>query len=179
MTLWHGGRGLHQSYHEMRPSAKGQWEYGPGLYLTNRYETAVKYAKGGGNVYLVTITKGTEINSVDVSLEDATDFVKRYVIKRLQRQILGDLKNCFDKRGKLPIVTVVNLCLNHQAITTRNTLALRQYVVDHGVDYEVSRGYGGRGDETLVIVYNPACIKNVQKISTAAKYYTTPSNEIS
>ena len=165
MSLWHGGRGLEYSYSEMRPHKKGQWEHGPGLYLTTHYDTAAQYAKGGGSVYSVTIKYGTEISSVSISLEKAIEFVKRNSIQKFQKEIIADLNNVDNrnKTGNIPIGTLVNLCLNYDALSTKNTINLRKFLVENGVDYEISRGYGGR-NETIVIVFNPKIIQNVKVV---------------
>ena len=51
-------------------------EHGPGLYLTNFYSVAFKYAKGGGKTYLVSFKKGTNITEVDLSLPNVINFFK-------------------------------------------------------------------------------------------------------
>jgi hypothetical protein len=170
MSLWHGGRGLHYSYDEMMPHGKGRWEHGPGLYLTTHYATAAKYAKGGGTVYSVTIRKGVDIDQVKVSYDDAVEFVKRHVIKRFQKTILNDLKNNLARKSgddnEIFISVIVNLCLNYQALTKENTVALRKYLIDHGVDYGIVKNFGGRNGDTVVVVFNPKIIVKVVKTTS-------------
>lgn len=169
MTLWHGGRGLEFSYQEMLPHKKGRWEHGPGLYLTTHYETAAKYAKGGGKVYEVTIRKGTNINDVTIDKQEAIDFIKKIVIKRLQPGIIENIERAA-QRGDNPEVIriniIVNLCLNYDALQAANTVLLRQFLVNHGVDYDIEPRFGGR-NETVVIVYNPKCITKVKSVKAS------------
>ncbi len=180
MRLWHGGRGLEFSYQEMLAHKKGRWEHGPGLYLTNHYEIAAKYAKGGGKIYLVTINKGTDIANVNVSIEDAIEFVKKYAIKRYQKKIIEDLQNSLNRQGFLWISNVGNLCFNYNALTPENTINLRKFFVEHGVDYEIVKHFGGRNDSTVVVVYNPKIIKSVKvkKSSETTMDDRTNSTEI-
>ncbi len=160
MTLWHGGRGLQFNHMEMLPAKKGRWEYGPGLYLTTHYDRARDYAKGGGTVYKVIVEKGTELSQVDVELTDAIDFVNRYVIGKHRKDIINDLKNNFNRSGILKLAILINLCINYDALSSKNTVDLRKFIIEKGADYEISKGYGGRS-ETIVIVFNPSVIKKV------------------
>ena len=168
MSLWHGGRGLEFTYDTMLPHKKGRWEHGPGLYLTTHFDTASKYAKGGGKVYLVTIAKGTNIKDVFVSVSDAIDFTKRYVIAKHKQNIIDDLENIAKRRSDnmVPLVSLSNLCLNYEALSSNNTIALRNFLVENGADYEISTRFGGR-DETVIIVFNPKIIKSVKPIKTS------------
>ena len=168
MSLWHGGRGLEFTYDTMLPHKKGRWEHGPGLYLTTHFDTAAKYAKGGGKVYLVTIDKGKNINDIRVSLKDVIDFTKRYVIAKHRQNIINDLENIAKRQSDntVPLVSLSNLCLNYEALSANNTIALRNFLVEHGADYEISTRFGGR-DETVVIVFNPKIIRSVRPIKTS------------
>lgn len=166
MILWHGGRGLQFNHMEMLPAKKGRWEYGPGLYLTTHYDRARQYAKGGGTVYRVIIEKGTELSNVNVELSDAIDFVKRNVIGKYRKDIITDLQNSFDRSGILRLSNLINLCINYDALSPKNTVELRKFIVSQGADYEISKGYGGR-DETIVIVFNPAIIRKVTPVKAS------------
>jgi hypothetical protein len=166
MTLWHGGRGLQFNHMEMLPAKHGRWEYGPGLYLTTHYDTARSYAKGGGSVYKVVVEKGTELNTVDVPLEDAIDFVKRYAIGKHRKDLISDLQNNLNRSGVLKLYVLINLCVNYECLSPKNTVALRKFVVEHGADYEISKGFKGRS-ETIVIVFNPAIIKSVTPVKAS------------
>jgi hypothetical protein len=166
MTFWHGGRNLQFNHMEMLGAKHGRWEYGPGLYLTNHYETARKYAKGGGSTYKVTVEKGTDIKQITIDLKEVIDFVKRYVIGKHRSNIIDDLKNNLNKLGILQLEVLVNLCVNYDALSPKNTVELRKFLVNHGADYEIVRGYGGR-DEHIAIIFNPTKIKNIEPIKAS------------
>ena len=167
MTLWHGGRNLQFNHMEMIPVKKGRWEYGPGLYLTTHYETARKYARGGGNTYKVTVEKGKDISNITIPLNEAIDFVNRYVKKDYRRIIVKDLINNVDRVGVLNLQVLVNLCVNDQCLTPKNTISLRKFLVDHGADYDIVSRYNGR-DESIVVIYNPQKIKKIEIVKSSS-----------
>jgi hypothetical protein len=165
LTLWHGGRDLESSYHEVRSHAKGRWEHGPGLYLTTHYDTAAKYAKGGGKLYKVTVRKGTDISEVEISFNDAMDFVNSNVKGSKRKQMETDLANNMSRRNakSIPAEVMINLCLNCEAIPNTKTNVLRQFLIDQGVDYAWVNRYGGR-NESVMVVINPKIITRVQVV---------------
>jgi hypothetical protein len=165
LTLWHGGRDLESSYDEVRPHKGGHLEHGPGLYLTTHYETAAKYAKGGGKLYKVTVGDGTNISNVVIPLDDMLGFVRRYVIGSKRRAMEEDLRANMNraKTDGVRAEVLINLCLNHEAIQNTKTGILRQFLIDHGVDYAKVSRYGGR-DENLLVVINPKIIRKVEII---------------
>ena len=169
IVLWHGGRDLESGYPEVRSHGKGRWEHGPGLYLTTHYDTAAKYAKGGGKLYKVTVEEGTDIDDVTCPLEDAVQFVNRYVIGRKRKDMIDDLQRIMKRTNadQIRIEVLVNLCLNNEALPNSKTNVLRQFLIDHGVDYAWVKHYGGR-DETVLVVINPRKIKKVEAIPASA-----------
>lgn len=177
ITLWHGGRNLESDYLDVQSHKKGRWEHGPGLYLTSHYETAVRYAKGGGKLYRVTVRQGRDISDVVISLDDAIEFVNRYVVGSKKKLMAADLRSNVARVGHLNAEVLVNLCLNNEALPNSKTNALRQFLIDHGADYAFVSRYGGR-DETVVVVINPRVISKVE-IVTASKVrdsFVLPAN---
>lgn len=163
VSLWHGGKDLEYNYRDIKSHEKGRWEYGPGLYLTNKRDTAEKYAKGSRKVYRVTIEKGTDIEDVTISIEDIIEFVNKYVKVSKRLSIISDLNNNnrrTDAKGMIRAQILVNLCLNYEAIPNSRTNLLRQFLIDHGVDYSKETRFGGR-NETVVVVINPRIITKV------------------
>jgi hypothetical protein len=168
ISLWHGGRDLHLSYHKPKVCAKGRWEHGPGLYLTTHYETARKYAKGGGATYKVELELGNHIKNIDLHIDNILDFVKRSVIKSKQNDIIDDLHNHMKRTQKTPFINaevLVNLCVNYEALKGEQTIALNRFLVENKVDYGTESNFGGR-DETVCIVYNLDKIKKVKAIKS-------------
>lgn len=164
IVLWHGGRDLEHSYMETKESTKGRWEHGPGLYLTTHYETARKYAKGGGKTYKVHIENGVDIRQVNLKLDDVLDFASKYVIKKIRNQFLEDIFNN-SKRMKndnqINAEYFLNLCINHNAVIGKNTIRLNHFLIENGVDYGISERFAGR-DETILVLFN---LKKINKIS--------------
>lgn len=165
MTLWHGGRNLESDYLEIISHKKGNWEYGPGLYLTTSYSTAVKYAKGGGKLYRVTIRKGVDIDDVLLDMADVTEFVKRYCIAGKRKEFLEFCQQRMARSNltNLPAGSFVNLLINLEAIQNTRTAELRHFLITQGVDYTFVQNYGGSG-ETVVVVHNPRIIKKVETV---------------
>lgn len=168
ITLWHGGRDLHLSYHKPKICAKGRWEHGPGLYLTTHYETARKYAKGGGTTYKVELELGNHIKNIDIHIDNVLDFVKRSVIKSKQNDIIDDLHNNMKRSQTIPFINaeiLVNLCVNYEALKGEQTVALNRFLVENNVDYGTEDNFGGRS-ETVCIVYNLDKIKKVKAVKS-------------
>lgn len=166
LTLWHGGRNLESDYKDIRASASGRWEHGPGLYLTSHYETAFKYAKGGGKTYKVTIDfdPAKSISNVKVKVKDAIAFVKSVAKVAARADIIERIEANASRKNsdEVNIEVVSNLLLNSEALAPSKTKILAEWLIDNGVQYGVTR-FGGR-DETVVIVFDRSIIKSVKAI---------------
>ncbi len=184
ITLWHGGRNLEYFHDKTQISPKGRWEHGPGLYLTTHYETARKYAKGGGKTYKVTIELGTHIKDVTIHIDEVLNFVLKNVIKSKQKDIINDIHNNMKRMNShshLEAETLVNLCVNYEAVKGEKTISLNRFLVEHNVDYATSDWFSGR-DETICIIYNLEKIKKVKAIPSKdvpLVDFELPSNLIS
>lgn len=167
ITMWHGGRELQYSYREMRGNKSKQMEYGPGLYLTTYYSTASKYAKGGGKTYLVTFARGNEISEITLVLTEVISFLKSHRFQR-KAELIKYIEGKYPTG--IPALHMLNLMINFESITPTTSVAVRQFLVDQGVDYHVSHNYGGFGDQTIVVIFDPSIIKSV--VSMAASEVT-------
>lgn len=167
MTLWHGGRNLEFDYRDVLSHDKGRWEHGPGLYLTTHRATAERYAKGGRKLYRVTVSEGRDIDDVLIPLQDMIDFVNQNIKGAKKSQIISDLRAIEQRRGTGMIMAevIVNLCLNWSAIANSKTSILRQFLIDHGVDYALVKNFGGRRGDTVMVVMNPKIIQKVEIVS--------------
>lgn len=166
MKLWHGGRNLESDYNEPKKATKGRWEYGPGLYLTTHYETAYKYAKGGGKTYMVHFELGTNINDVSINIEEALDFIQKNVVKPKRNLILEDIHfhmKRMEKTEHLDANVFLNLMINHDAVIGEKTINLNRFLVEQGIDYSTVDRFSGR-DETVVVIFNNKLIKSVKPI---------------
>lgn len=168
VTMYHGGRNLESDYREVKSHKKGRWEHGPGLYLTDHLDRAVQYSKGGGKIYQVSFLPDVakRIDNVIIPLEDMIAFVNRYALTKLRPTIVSDLRANMTRVGTDGVAAevLVNLLLNWEAIPNSKTGILRQFLINHGVDYGQTR-YGGR-DETVVVVINPHIIKKVEIVKS-------------
>lgn len=161
VTLFHGGRNLEHSFRDTISHSKGNWEYGPGLYLTDHYNVAARYAKGSSKLYRVTVEKGTDIRDVSISMDKANEFVKSNV-KGSKRKECIDSFNRFAKGDQVPASIFLNTMINHDAIVNTKSGALKDFLVSQGVDYaeEHSGSFGH-----MLIVMNNSKIKKVEVVN--------------
>lgn len=157
MTFWHGGN-LDDAFDETIAHKKGRWEYGPGLYLTTHYDTALKYAKGGRKLYMITVKKGVAIDDVKFDLETINGFLNQYVIKSKREEVLSRLER-HTKGGLFPAYIFCNIIINEQAIKNSDTDKLRSFLVAQGIDYSmIDNPFGWR--EKMLVLFN---MKNIVK----------------
>lgn len=169
MKLWHGGIDLEHSYNEVKKASKGRWEYGPGLYLTTHYETARKYAKGGGKTYHVHIELGNSIHNVKINLDETLSFIKDNVVKSKQKELIVDLHNNMKRMNLVNEVeanVLLNLIINSDAVVGEKTIKLNEFLVQNKADYSIVDRFSGR-DETVVVIFNPKQIKKVSPIKSS------------
>lgn len=158
ITMWHGGRNLQLSYREVYGNKSKQMEYGPGLYLTNFYSTASKYAKGGGKTYLVKFKSGVEIRKITLDISNVMQFLKSHRFSNKTKLIEHINKKYNDV---IPAQYFLNLLINYECITPSTSAIVRQFLIDNKIDYHISKGYGGFNDQIIVVIFNPAIIKSV------------------
>ncbi len=149
ISLWHGGR-LKDAYNSTQSHASGRWEFGPGLYLTSKYEVAKKYAKGSRKLYQVEIEKGNEIRDVDIPIRNVEDFITRSVISKKRSEIRSRLDKYITK-DKVPAHVFLNILIDEDAVAKRNTNTLREFLVVNGIDYVIDSNTYGWGEMMLVL----------------------------
>lgn len=157
LTLWHGG-----NLDAPPPSTgrSGRIEFGPGLYLTTHYATAQKYAKGARKLYQVVIRKGTDLDAVRVSPADARDIITRVAPRKVQKDILTRLERF---TPDIPAAIVLNNLINSEAIRPAHHDTVRQWLLDHGIDYAIEdNAFGWR--ERMVVVFNPDVIVSKTRV---------------
>ena len=159
--MCHGGRGNSSDFREVKGNKSGSMEYGPGLYLTNYYETAQKYSKGGGKIQKITFSRGTDISTVVVEKAKVVKFITdtRMTNKKL---LLADIQR-YGETVKLEYV--INLMINHDCLTPGVSATVRQFVIDCGADYALHKGYAGWNDQHIAVIFNPKVIKKVEIVS--------------
>lgn len=175
VILYHGGKDLKQSFSsDDITHSKGRWEYGPGLYLTTEYDIASKYAKGSRKLYLVTVSKGTNISKVLIPLDDIQDFLKQYGIGSKSKEVMESLYRIAERVKTSPKVSAdyfLNNVINSEAVKSSNTGRLRRFLVDRGVDYSIDTYEG----HPLLVVFNSSKIEKVQEVDRSkVKEFSMP-----
>ena len=160
LNFWHGGN--LDSYNDVIAQKNGRYEYGPGLYLTTHYGTAMKYAKGNRKLYLITVEKGNDINDSFLNISDINFFIKKYVLNSKKIEILKRLEK-FTKNDLVKSYIFNNIILNEKAVKPSNTKYLREFYVEKGIDYEIINNPFGWGEDMMVL-YNMKKIKNIIRI---------------
>lgn len=165
MNFWHGGN--LDEYNDLIAQKAGRYEYGPGLYITTKYDVAAKYSKGSRKLYLITVQEGVDINDAFFDINIAKDFVDKYVIKSKRKEVLERI-NKFDNEGKIKGYIFNNILINEKAVKPINTQKLRQFYIDNGVDYEIVENAFGWG-EKMMVLYNMKKIVNIIQVKSGDK----------
>lgn len=165
MNFWHGGN--LDDYGDAIAQKNGRYEYGPGLYITTHYDTARKYAKGSRKLYLVTVENGTDISEASLDEDKVRGFINSYVIGSKRKEILSRMEKHFVD-GKIKANTFNVILLNNSAVKPSNTINLRSFLVDNGIDYEIVFNPFGWG-ENMMVLYNMDKIVNVIKVNSTDK----------
>jgi hypothetical protein len=169
ITIWHGSRRWDGSP-EIRPTKKGQYECGPGIYCTTNLNTASKYSKGGGRIIRFTLdSEITWLEDASLPFDDVLAFVEgsRHIHKR--RILAADIRDVFDRRdqvrtsGMMPLSYLVNLAINNECLSGNGGPELAEYLVDNGVQASL---YHRSANDDWVVIFDPRAITNVELLST-------------
>lgn len=158
ISMWHGGNLKVLS--DTMKFKKGRIEYGPGLYLTSHYNTALKYSKGSRKLYLVTINKGNEAKDVILDKDKVLKFVNSHVLKKLRPEVLQWLK-----KDVITGSAFITILINLEAITTINMEPLRRFLIENGVDYILIYNAFGWG-ELMMVLFNLSLIEDYQPVDS-------------
>lgn len=165
LLTWHGSHRWEGSP-EVRPSKKGQYECGPGIYSTTNLNTATKYSKGGGRIIQFTIDPDvTWLENVKVPFDDAISFVKGSAHIGKRRILQDDLLRSYELRdhirleGMLPLTYLVNLAVNNNCLAGKASPELAEFLVSSGAQASLHRS---SGNEDWVIVFDPKVITDFQ-----------------
>jgi hypothetical protein len=153
LSLWHGGNLDFDK--DVIVHKGGRWEYGPGLYLTTRYEVVSKYARGSRKLYMVDIMIGTDLKTVSLPLDVVNNFINSRVIKRKKIEVLAGVSRRI-KDEALNADTFLNILINNDAIKNSETDILRKFFVANKIDYAF--GWG----EKMIVLFN---MKKIDKIT--------------
>jgi hypothetical protein len=152
MLLWHGSRRW-DGAPEVRRGHKGRMEHGPGLYMTTRLETAWRYAKGGGRLYLFELDDDLHwITGTKIPLAHMLDFLG--TLRRIPKrdQVYGDLRK---QEGRfeddlVPSSILVNVLVNADALGGDNGPDLANFLIQHDIDGDCVKQSG----EDWVVLWN-------------------------
>ncbi len=173
ISLWHGSRGWEGSP-TIRPSRKSRAELGPGIYVTTHFETARKYAKGGGLVRRLVFNPRLTLENAALSLSDAADFVTSVITKSKQADVLERMLICAERNKldnrvllgsdplKVHAEVLVNLCVNGDLAPGAKGQALAEFLTGQGIDCSFSRSHG---NETWGVIFNPEIISSYKPVS--------------
>jgi 8-oxo-dGTP pyrophosphatase MutT (NUDIX family) len=162
LVLYHGAQRW-EGPPEIVAHRKGHAEHGPGIYLTTSYETAARYAKGGGSVYRIGLDPGVRwLQNARLPYAETAAWVKGLPRLRGKERILEGLARTAARVGSvLPAEILVNQFVNADAASGQHGPALAAFLVAHGADAgHVSRS----GNEDWVVVFNPQVIRSVTKV---------------
>jgi len=159
-NYWHGGN--LDDYNDLIAQKNGRYEHGAGLYLTTHYGTAVDYAKGSRKLYMVAVKRGQDIADALLPLSDVQTFIETYVIGRLRKPLWARLQAAAQGTN-IPAWRFNNAILHDKAVTGRNTIRLREFLVNAGIDYELVSNPFGWGEQMMVL-YNMKKIAKVLRV---------------
>lgn len=158
--FWHGGKRW-AGKPEVQASRQGRYECGPGIYLTNRYLTAKKYAAGGKVTTLATLVDNVRwLQDAKLPLNELLDFIDTVPRLKGRAQVKADFEQrCVRREMSMtdlcPVEYLVNILINAESLAGNVGLVLVEWLVRKGVDASL---YLAHGQEQWVIVYNPAVI---------------------
>ena len=164
--MYHGGNKWYGDP-EIRPS-KGRYEGGPGIYFTNNYETAKKYAKGSNVVQLVQIDSNfRDLKSVKVQINDIFSFLDQLQGLKKRKEIKQDIQKFSDRINKeeIPLTVLNNLIVNWEAGSGEVGKEIANFFVKSGADAIVDEQSGA---EQWLIVFNPKIIKNYEVVKNVS-----------
>lgn len=162
--MYHGGKRWSRIPVEFIGSVKGRYEAGPGIYFTNDYNTARKYAKGSRVVHLVEIDKNyKDIETVDIPLSDMIQFVKSVSGMKHKKEIIQSLQKIAERmqRDTVSADILNNLIVNYEAGAGNVGIAVANYFVGRGIDAHLTNQ---SGNEVWLVVFNPRIIKKMSVI---------------
>lgn len=166
IQLWHGGRRW-KDRPTVKPPTKGRYECGPGIYLTNQYDRARKYAGRNGVTTMVSLRENLVwLERKEISLQLMEDYVRQTYGFRKRDVILKDLEDSAYRldRDQLSASYLVNLCVNHEVLSGKQGVFLADWLVEQGIDASL---HVVNLVEHWVIVFNPEVIESYDVVSAS------------
>lgn len=164
MILYHGGHRW-EGPPTIQQHRRGHAEHGPGIYLTTSWETANKYAKGGGAVYRVTIDPPAGwAESTNISVTDVIEFVRGLLGRGARsKSTLESIERVRARMGggHIPAFALIAIFVNADLASGKYGPPLAEFLVKHGVDASLVT----QGAEDWVVVFNPSIITQVTRLN--------------
>lgn len=165
-SFWHGGQLNSEALYGSHIQKKGKYEYGVGLYLTSSYDIAKKYAKGNRTLYKVFINKGKSLNDTYLPTQYCLKFINDYVQKNKKIEVVDRITTKYPEKINGNIFN--NFMINYDLINGNNQEALKEFYLEHNIDYlTVDNAFGAH--ETMVIIFNNRIINNYIRINPKDK----------
>lgn len=159
--MYHGGKRWSQLPTELMPHKQGRYEAGVGIYFTNSYNTARRYAKGSRVVHLVELDKNyKELGDIQIPVTELIQFVKSVSGLKRKSNIINDIQRHAERihSDVVRLNVLNNLIVNHEAGAGRAGVEISKYFVSKGADAHLEKQ---SGDEFWLVVFNPNIIKKV------------------
>jgi septum formation protein len=171
LVLYHGAQRW-EGAPEIVAHRKGHAEHGPGIYLTTSYETAARYAKGGGSVYRMELRPGVRwLQDASLDKGPVVTWLKGLPRLRGKEKLIAGVERVASRVGDtFPAEILVNQFVNEGASSGQHGPALAAFLVTNGVDASLTSppmfgGTGGAHGEDWVVVFNPDILRSVTKVT--------------
>lgn len=161
--MYHGGTTWYSIPNELSVGKANRYEHGVGIYTTNFYNTAIKYATGSKVVQKVEIAKNfKDICDVNLHIDDIRKFIINLKPKNY-KLILSDLERYINRINKsiISLDVLNNLIVNHNAGTGQKGSSIVKFYIVHGVD---AKYIHQSGNEFWILIFNPKIIKSYIKV---------------
>lgn len=160
LVFYHGAQKWEGSP-EIVSHRKGHAEHGPGIYLTTSWQTAKKYAKGGGSVYRMELAPTTRwLQHTKIQTDKAVDFINSLSRIRNKKDILASVLR-LSRNDEIQAEYLVNAFVNADAASGQHGPALAEFLTRQGADASLVKQSG----EDWVVVFNPRKIVSTRKLT--------------
>lgn len=168
--FWHGGQRWIGAP-EVQAPRQGRYECGPGIYLTNRYLTARKYAAGGKVTTLVTLSENVRwLQHAKLPVKELLGFLDTVPRLKGRERVKADFEQrCMRREMAVedlcPVEYLVNVLINTESLAGKVGLYLADWLVSKGVDASL---HNAHGQEQWVVVFNPTVLAKYTVVSASA-----------
>jgi len=167
----------------IRPSRKGRYEHGPGLYFTTSLSTARKYAKGRGVVLRVEIDpRFTWLEDALLPTDGVIEWLETYPRLRRRREMIEDVLRSTKRTesrtgpGLTRASVLVNLAVNNEVLSGETGPALAEFLASHGIGASLVTNPTGRGrEEDWVVLFDPSKVISWERVGPDEDEWDLPS----